>query len=192
MSATPKERRSAWSLAILLGVVITITLQIFSGIAMALGWMSMLPFHIEDGMAAALFILLEWLWLAGTRPGRRTLQDLFPTGQRWRTAGRQCQGIFLGRPAPALDTIVEGAFLLIATMAALLGLLLAFSFPSCQPPCAGKPIVATLDHSSPLGSLCCPGPIRGGTEMLKVMVGPFEKRPRFSLRKWFRFPDHDQ
>jgi hypothetical protein len=127
MSATPKERRSAWSLAILLGVVITITLHIFTGIAMALGWMSLLPFHVEDGMAAALFILLEWLWLAGTRPGRRTLRDLFPTGQRWRAAGRQCQGIFLGRPTPALNTIVEGAFLLIATLAVLLGLLLVFT-----------------------------------------------------------------
>jgi hypothetical protein len=128
VSAIPRERRSAWSLAILLGVVVTVTLQIFSGIAMGLGWMSLLPFHIEDGMAAALFILLEWLWLAGTRPGRHAIGHLFPmVGQRWRAAGRQCRDIFLNRPTPALNTIVEGAFLLIATLAVLLGLLLAFT-----------------------------------------------------------------
>ncbi|MHB8249218.1 MAG: hypothetical protein ACYDCX_10100 [Acidithiobacillus sp.] len=130
MSAIPRERRSAWSLAILLGLVITVTLQIFTGIAMAAGWISLLPFHVEDGMAAALFILLEWLWLAGTRPGRGTLRHLFPmASQRWHAAGRQLQGIFLGRPipTPALNTIVEGAFLLFATMAVLLGLLLVFT-----------------------------------------------------------------
>ncbi len=83
MPAIPREHRSAWSLAILLGLVITVTLHIFTGIAMALGWMSLLPLHVEDGMAAALFILLEWFWLTGIRPGRGTLRHFLPmAGQR--------------------------------------------------------------------------------------------------------------
>ncbi|MGE4531283.1 MAG: hypothetical protein AB7C98_08165 [Acidithiobacillus sp.] len=80
-------------------LVITVSLQIFTGIAMALDCLAMLPFHIDGGIVAGLFIVLARPWLLGTRPSRRTLFDLFPASRRWHTIIQQSY-----RPLPSMPS----------------------------------------------------------------------------------------
>ena len=121
------ERRPTWALFLLLGVVLTVTLQLASGLLLALGWIWLLPFHIIDGLVAALFLAGEWSWLLGSGAGRRSAARIFllsattrrRAARQWRNFGRD------GTPLrEGLDAAVAGIFLLLASVTVILGTLL--------------------------------------------------------------------
>ena len=121
------ERRPTWALFLLLGVVLTVTLQLVSGLLLALGWIWLLPFHIIDGLVAALFLAGEWSWLLGYGAGRRSAARIFlfsattrrRVARQWRNLGRD------GTPLrEGLDAAVAGIFLLLASVTVILGILL--------------------------------------------------------------------
>ncbi|MDA8153912.1 MAG: hypothetical protein M0003_14580 [Acidithiobacillus sp.] len=89
-------------------LVITVSLQIFTGIAMVLDCLAMLPFYMDGGIVAGrLFIVLARPWLLGTRPSRRTLFDLFPASRRWHTIIQQSY-----RPLPSMPSSMAPFLLL--------------------------------------------------------------------------------
>ena len=125
------ERRPTWAIFLLLGVVLTVTLQLASGLLLALGWIWLLPFHIIDGQVAALFLAGEWSWLLGSGAGRRSAARIFllsaatrrRVARQWSNLGRNW-----GRDGTplreGLDAAVAGIFLLLASVTVILGILL--------------------------------------------------------------------
>ncbi|WP_414041186.1 hypothetical protein ACJU26_03640 [Acidithiobacillus sp. M4-SHS-6] len=135
MTGTKPRRRHILFLIVLLGVVVTVTLQIVSGLAMAFGFLSLYPFHVADGFAAATFLAGEWVWLLGTPAGRIAIARLFPITTAARRLviehltdlehGRIPEGLRFG-----LGALVEGLFLAFATVTVGVGLLLVTSSSS--------------------------------------------------------------
>lgn len=108
MSAPPNVRRGTWSVLILLGLVLAVTLQLVTGFTLQTrgGGGALLTVHIAGGIAATLLLGAEWLWLLATRAGRARLAGFAAPGSG---------------PAEWSD----GGFLLVVTATVVLGLLLA-------------------------------------------------------------------
>lgn len=73
--------RSKLSIAVLLGLVLTVTAQLVTGfILMAHPGRALLVTHIAIGFAALVLTAIEWIWLAATRAGRHRLTGFFGKG----------------------------------------------------------------------------------------------------------------
>lgn len=101
-------RRGKLSLAVLLGLVVAVTLQLVTGFALQFGagGGALLTAHVAGGIAATLLVTAEWLWLLATPAGRARL------------------AAFVSRES-GLAQWSDGAFLLAVSATVVLGLLLA-------------------------------------------------------------------
>jgi hypothetical protein len=120
------KRRSRLALIILLGTVLTITAQIASGLLMAWANVNFHAFHVANGLAAAVFLAGEWLWLFFSPLGRVAAQRIFLLSAESRYAfGRQVRAPLQQGPLrEGLGALVEGIFLVLASLTVLFGLLL--------------------------------------------------------------------
>jgi hypothetical protein len=133
------KRRSRLALIILLGTVLTITAQIASGLLMAWANVNFHAFHVANGLAAAVFLAGEWLWLFFSPLGRVAAQRIFLLSAESRYAfGRQVRAPLQQGPLrEGLGALVEGIFLVLASLTVLFGLLLwqglSGLLPCCSP-----------------------------------------------------------
>lgn len=120
------KRRSWLALIILLGTVLTITAQIASGLLMAWANMNLHAFHVANGLTAAVFLAGEWLWLFFSPLGRTAAQRIFLLSAESRHAfGKQVRAPLQQGPLrEGLGALVEGIFLVLASLTVLFGLLL--------------------------------------------------------------------
>ncbi|MHB1175136.1 MAG: hypothetical protein ACYCZJ_08440 [Sulfuriferula sp.] len=120
------KRRSWLALAILLGTVLTVTAQIASGLLMAWANMHLRAFHVVNGLAAAMFLAGEWLWLLFSPSGRVAAQRIFLLSAQSRHAfGRQVRAPLQQGPLrEGLGALVEGIFLALASLVVLFGFLI--------------------------------------------------------------------
>ncbi|MHB1280801.1 MAG: hypothetical protein ACYCYL_06150 [Acidithiobacillus sp.] len=119
--------RARWALFVLLGSVLTVTLQLISGFLLAMGDTSIYAFHIADGLTAACFLAGEWVWLLSSTPGRQTAARIFLLSvesrhQLHRQLNRESGASKALRDG--LDAPVEGLFLIFASITACIGILL--------------------------------------------------------------------
>ncbi len=107
VSAKPK--RGLFSTLILLGLVLTVTVQLVTGFAlMAHVNRALLSTHIFAGALAIILTADEWIWLLATRSGRYRLSGFFA-------------------PGSGIAEWSEAAFLLAVTATVVIGALLAAS-----------------------------------------------------------------
>ena len=123
----PIRRRPRWALIILLGMVLTVTLQLLSGFLFAMGDNSIYRFHVVDGFAAACFIGGEWIWLLGSTRGRQIATRIFMCSRESRHQLYQqllCKSAGVAKMRDGLDAILEGLFLIFASITVVFGFLL--------------------------------------------------------------------
>lgn len=110
MASYQKGKRSWYSLAVLLLLVLAVTVQLVTGALLWSGFQrSLLSVHLRSGIATACLLGLEWIWLSGTSLGRDRLRVMFSS-------------------RALLDQRLTGWFLAVATLATILGLLLAGTY----------------------------------------------------------------
>ncbi len=104
-----KPKRGLFSILILLGLVLTVTVQLITGFAlMAHVNRALLSTHIFVGALALVLAAAEWVWLLATRSGRYRLSGFFA-------------------PGSGIAEWSEAAFLLAVTATVVIGALLAAS-----------------------------------------------------------------
>ncbi len=104
---TPVPKRGIFSILVLLTLVLTVTAQLVTGFMLAARpGTTLLAIHIVVGLAALVLVIVEWIWLMATRPGRHRLQGFFGSGT-------------------GPSDWSEGAFLVAVTFTVLAGALLA-------------------------------------------------------------------
>lgn len=75
------DKRSKFSLLVLLGVVLSVTLQLVTGFLLQVSPQpSLLSVHIAGGIIATALLLAEWVWLLLTHSGRRRLAGFLAPG----------------------------------------------------------------------------------------------------------------
>lgn len=100
--------RSRASIIMLIGMVVTISLQLITGFYMmgakihTGGWVHL---HVTVGVLAIIFIIWEWFWLLTDEAGKHRLKTFFGKGT---TAAEVTEGLFI---IVATITIAFGAFL---------------------------------------------------------------------------------
>ena len=109
--ATQAEpKRGIVSIVILLGLVLSVTVQLVTGfILMAHFSQTLLSVHILVGALAIVFVADEWLWLLAAPAGRRRLAGFFASGS-------------------GMNEWSEAAFLVAVTATVVVGALLAPTF----------------------------------------------------------------
>ena len=120
-------RRPRWALFILLGVVLTVTMQILSGFLLSAGMHWIFSFHVADGLAAGVLIMGEWGWLLATPQGHKVMARMFLFSTETRhQLGRQIRGEigFSASFREGLDAPVQGLFLIFASITVVIGILL--------------------------------------------------------------------
>jgi hypothetical protein len=104
-----KPKRGLFSIVILLGLVLAVTVQLVTGfILMAHVNRALLSTHIFVGALAIILTADEWVWLLATRAGRYRLSGFFA-------------------PGSGIAEWSEAAFLLAVTVTVVIGALLAAS-----------------------------------------------------------------
>lgn len=99
--------RSAWSVVMLLALVLAITAQLITGFTMMAAFSTtLLMTHIGVGIAAIALTIAEWLWLLATPAGTYRLRGFFAAGS-----------------GPAEWS--EAAFLIVASVTVIVGAVLA-------------------------------------------------------------------
>jgi len=103
----PAPARGAFSLLVLLVLVLAVTAQLITGFLLAFRpGTALLTAHVAGGVVAIVATIAEWAWLCATRAGRYRLKSFVAAGS-----------------GPAQWS--EAAFLLVATTTVALGALLA-------------------------------------------------------------------
>ena len=130
---TQLNEKLTWPMAakwIHLGLLLSVTFQMVTGLA---GWLlSVFPFawHVCVGLFLVVILGFQWGWLGMTPQGRKTLGYLFPwTPRGFSAIARDVLGLLRGvlsppGPRPGLPGFMHGIFLLSVTLVALLGLTL--------------------------------------------------------------------
>jgi hypothetical protein len=119
------SQRPLWAWLFLLGMVLTVTFQLISGFAFAMGVTAALSWHIAEGLAGSLFLLGEWTWLLGTKLGRVHLRRIFLLTETYRDSiRRQLQGSDDAPLRDGLNAALEGWFLVAATVTVIFGIAL--------------------------------------------------------------------
>lgn len=102
-----RARRGRLSLAVLLGLVLTVTVQLVTGFALVANpGKDLLIAHIAGGFCAIALLAAEWAWLIGTRLGREQLRQFFGASS-------------------GITEWTEAAFLAVVTATVVLGAMLA-------------------------------------------------------------------
>ncbi len=125
-------RRPHLTLLVLLGMVLTVTLQLVSGLMLALGQYWVLPWHIVDGQVTAGFLLAEWAWLLFSPSGRTHFRRIFLLSASYRRNLLEHLRGKGGTPLrEGLNGALEGVFMLAASAAVAFGLALWQGCAAC-------------------------------------------------------------
>lgn len=116
----------------LLGLVLTVTVQLVTGLLLFLGQGGVFAWHIADGLACAAFVSAEWAWLLASRSGRFHARRIFLLSPHHRRlALAQLRGHGDAPLREGLNAALEGVFMLAASAAVGCGLALWRGHADC-------------------------------------------------------------